>query len=212
MTTPVSVTKGEFAALRGVSAGRVSQWISEKKIQGSAIDGEGRNARIVVEEAYRQLGVTLDPVQSVANGQQASMPLDAPPAPAAQQSEAFTDQRRFAKIKADQAEMAYEKQRRDFDAETGRYMLTEFAEHTWSRIFGKVISDLEAALPTMAMEIARQIPNADPKQVTIALRTSFRNWRSKIAAIATIEVENAEPYLADPARQQDAGSEDRRPE
>lgn len=208
MTTSASVSKSEFAALRGVSPGRVSQWISEKKIHGDAIEGEGRSARIVVEVACQQLGVTLDPVQAVANGQQASMPLE--PGPSSSQSEAFNDQRRFARIKADQAEMAYEKQRRDFDAETGRYMLTSYADQTWSRIFGKVITDLEAALPTMAMEVARQIPNADPKTVTIALRTSYRNWRSKIAALATVEAEAAEPYMPDPARQQDAGEAERR--
>ena len=43
---PEIVSKSEFARLSNVSAARVSQWISEKKIYGEAIVGEGRDAKI----------------------------------------------------------------------------------------------------------------------------------------------------------------------
>lgn len=212
MSTSASVTKSQFAALRGVTPGRVSQWISEGKIHGDALDGEGRSARIVVAVACEQLGVTLDLVQAVANGQQASIPLslDAPPASQSPQTEAFTDQRRLARIKADQAEMAYERERRDFEAEVGRYMLTDYGEAVWMKTFGKVIAELEAALPTMATEIARQIVGADPKLVTIALRNAYRTWRSNMAELAAIETEAAEPFMTDPARAVDDSRSERR--
>lgn len=198
MTSP-SVTKSQFAALRGVTPGRVSQWIGEGKIHGPALEGEGRNARIVYAIACEQLGFTLDPVQAVANGQQASIPVETRPGSAAPvQQEIFSDQRRLAKIKADQAEMAYERERREFEAETGRYMLTVQAEAAWARIFGTVIADLEAGLPSMATEIARQIPSADPKLVTIALRNAYRNWRKNIAALAETQAAAAEPLVEDP--------------
>lgn len=210
MTTSASVTKTQFAALRGVTPGRVTQWITEGKIHGPALDGVGRSARIVVAIACEQLGVTLDPVQAVANGQQASLPVELGPVAAAQ-SEAFNDQRRFARIKADQAEMAFEREKRNFDAEIGRYMLADYAEAVWSKSFGKVIAELEAALPTMAMDMARQLPGVDPKQMTILLRNAFRSWRTKQAELAALNAEAEEPYMADPVRSEEgSGAAERR--
>jgi phage terminase large subunit GpA-like protein len=55
-----AVTKAEFASLVGVSRGRVSQWLRAGKIDGAAIVGEGRDARIDAELAKRQLDARLD--------------------------------------------------------------------------------------------------------------------------------------------------------
>jgi hypothetical protein len=55
-----AVTKAEFAALIGVTRGRVSQMLAARQIDGDAIVGEGRSARINVEKARRQLGARLD--------------------------------------------------------------------------------------------------------------------------------------------------------
>lgn len=60
--------KGQFATLCGVSAGRVSQWISEGKIGGDALVGEGRTARIRVSVAQEQLQRRLDVGQRLGNG------------------------------------------------------------------------------------------------------------------------------------------------
>ncbi|WP_068312769.1 hypothetical protein [Polycladidibacter hongkongensis] len=60
--------KGAFAIAAGVSAGRVSQWISEGKISGEAIVGEGRSAQIDVAIAVRQLQARLDSGQMMGNG------------------------------------------------------------------------------------------------------------------------------------------------
>jgi hypothetical protein len=62
------VSKGQFAALRNVSRGRVSQWISEGKIKPDALVGEGRNAKIKVAVATRQLRDALDVGQLAGNG------------------------------------------------------------------------------------------------------------------------------------------------
>lgn len=55
-----AVRKSTFAKLRGVSPGRVSQWLAEGLISGEAIVGAGRSARIVVEIANEQLRERLD--------------------------------------------------------------------------------------------------------------------------------------------------------
>jgi hypothetical protein len=53
-------TKSQFAALVGVTAARVSQWIAAGQISGDALVGEGRHARIRVEVARDQLRRNLN--------------------------------------------------------------------------------------------------------------------------------------------------------
>lgn len=55
-----AVRKSTYAKLRGVSAGRVSQWLADGMISGEAIVGVGRSARIVVSLADAQLRERLD--------------------------------------------------------------------------------------------------------------------------------------------------------
>ncbi|MDP1642731.1 MAG: hypothetical protein Q8L59_11150 [Phenylobacterium sp.] len=62
------VSKGQFAILIGVSPGRVSQMISEGKIDGDALSGEGRSAKIRVEVARAQLRERTDLGQRLGNG------------------------------------------------------------------------------------------------------------------------------------------------
>ncbi len=62
------VTKGAFAGMCNVSPGRVSQWISEQKIHGPAIVGQGRKAKIHAVTAQAQLNNTLDISQRFGNG------------------------------------------------------------------------------------------------------------------------------------------------
>lgn len=97
-----TVTKGEFAALTGRSAGRVSQWIAAGQIGPEALAGEGRTARIVVDVALRHLNERLDPAQrvglnsilaggaierAIASAAQPEQPAVAPPAPDANRPE-----------------------------------------------------------------------------------------------------------------------------
>ncbi len=44
------VRKSEFAALRNVTPGRVSQWISAGRIGPEALVGTGREERVLVDE------------------------------------------------------------------------------------------------------------------------------------------------------------------
>lgn len=62
---PETASKSEFAAMCGVTAGRVSQWISEGKITPASLVGEGRSARVNVRAAVGELSAKLDISQSV---------------------------------------------------------------------------------------------------------------------------------------------------
>ncbi len=61
-----AVRKSTFAKLRGVSPGRVSQWLANGLISGEAIVGAGRSARIIVEIANEQLRERLDQTRRIA--------------------------------------------------------------------------------------------------------------------------------------------------
>ena len=83
------VSKGEFAVICNVSAGRVSQWIKAGQLSGDALVGEGRAARIRVPSAQAQLKRHLDPNQMTANGIRTRIPtgpLIPPPTPPPQKA------------------------------------------------------------------------------------------------------------------------------
>lgn len=73
------VGKAEFARRRGVTPGRVSQWLAQGKISGAAIVGTGRNAQIDETIACAQLNERLDGKQRAL--QQHVAELLAPPLP-----------------------------------------------------------------------------------------------------------------------------------
>ena len=60
------VTKAQYAALKGRRASSVSNWIRWGKISKRALVGDGVRARIWVEQADRDLLLTLDPSQQAA--------------------------------------------------------------------------------------------------------------------------------------------------
>jgi hypothetical protein len=76
------VSKAEFAEIMNVSRQRVSQWLNARQIDGEALVGDGRTARINVEIARQQLSERLSLSQHLgANGKAllngGASPLDA---------------------------------------------------------------------------------------------------------------------------------------
>lgn len=73
-----AVSKGEFAAIIGVTPGRVSQYIAAGKITQAALVGIGRNAKIDVERAKADLRGALDISQRMGNGIDTRLDPDLP--------------------------------------------------------------------------------------------------------------------------------------
>lgn len=204
MQTHGSVTKGKFAEMRNVTAGRVSQWIAEGKIHGDAIEGEGRSAKINVAKAYEQLDGNLDALQVAAQGKVPDQPLlpdqgapqsAAPPQP--------TEQQRINAARALTTEISAERALREFDHEKGRYMITEHGDHAWAKILGTIMASQEENIEAFAADVARALGSSDVKAATAALRTSMRAWRASMAELGVKEMEAAEPLVADPERRSD---------
>lgn len=78
-----TMTKGDFATLCNVDPSRVSHWIRDGKISGEALIGKGSRARIVVDEAQRQLRMRMDSNQRTGNGLKTRLHRPKPVAPAA---------------------------------------------------------------------------------------------------------------------------------
>ncbi len=210
------VRKGEFAALRNVSAGRVSQWIAEGKIGPEALIGDGRYARIRVAIANEHLRERLDPSQRFGlNG--IATRLDEPLAAsvhAAPLPEHLAPQRSFqlppapppvdtveARIKAEklrQAELTTRRAEEQDRLSRGVYVNAKDARDEMTRIAARLLDAIDGAMPDFAAAFAAQfkIPARDSLHL---LRKVERKFRERLAAEYGFLAEAEPVTLADEA-------------
>jgi hypothetical protein len=227
---PDVITKGEFARRRNVSPGRVSQWISDKKIFGAAIVGEGRAAQIRETVAIEQLKQKLDPMQMAGNGVTTNLTPPAAPlavpapkqsadvlsftAPAAAASpptvappavDTIEDQIKRARL--EQIARQNRDGQRQEAVEAGRLTDATIARSAAARETMRLVTQFEGALSDFATAISAEfkLPQRD---VLHLLRGKFRDMRRDLAAAARETAETMPAVvdidLAAPA----AGAED----
>ena len=182
------VSKGQFAALRNVSPGRVSQWISEGKIKSDALVGEGRNAKINVAVATRQLRDSLDVGQLTGNGvgKRLDLPLPVQPLPAAMASEPAPSpsgdpladaikQERLDQLRRDNRREAEEEA-----ARSGKYTDATEAARQMGVIATQMMAVMEGSLAELATAVSArfEVPQRD---VLHLLRSEFRKVRATAA-------------------------------
>lgn len=209
------VTKGEFAVRRNVTPGRVSQWISEGKITGAALVGEGRNARIRETVAVAQLNRKLDIIQRFGNGltTRLDVPQPAPAPPPAQVPEsapadAAPDLPRLdpveEQIKRERLEQLRRGNRKTAEEEAvraGTLVNAETAAQQYGKIAVQFVTLMEGWLSEAAASVSArfQVPQRD---VLHLLRGDYRKVRGDAAAAvrrlaaqlpATVEQELAGP-------------------
>jgi hypothetical protein len=183
------VSKTDFARLKNVSPARVSQWISGGKIDGKALVGEGRNARVDVEIASEQLRSRLDLSQSVGNGlgtrlDTAQVPPDllrqgADAAPATAPRDSSIEEQ----FKRERLEGERRKNRREAEEEAaraGRFVDSQAMRVEVAKVAGRVVSVIDGGLPEMASAIAAKF-SLPQRDVLHILRTEFRNVRQRAA-------------------------------
>lgn len=73
-----TMSKGDFARHINVSPGRVSQYIASGMITRDALEGEGRNAKVIVARAVEQIRQRRDISQALNNGLSTRLDLDEP--------------------------------------------------------------------------------------------------------------------------------------
>lgn len=207
------VGKSEFAALRGVSPGRVSQWLAEGKIKPDALVGEGRGAKINVEIATRHLQESLDPNQRFGlNGISTKLDLAPPSAPAKPTpaktvaapppqpiepaAQSVEDQIKREKLR--QAQLATARAEEQDRLSRGVYILAAEARDETTKVASRMVDSFDGAIPDIAAAIAAkwQLPARD---VTHLLRAEFRKMRGRLA-VEFAELASAEPEtVVDPA-------------
>ncbi|MBD9621877.1 hypothetical protein IB279_02850 [Ensifer sp. ENS06] len=183
------MTKSAFAAHVGVSAGRISQYIAERKIHGEALEGEGRSAKIRTAVAIEQLQRTLDPSQRFgANGTAtrtapSTVADDRADVPARQPArerplEPFVDEVAAEKLK--QQKITTARMEREEALELGRYMLTDDSRREMVKAVAEAFKVMEQGIPEMAKALAAQFA-VSTHDATHVLLKAFRDHRAKKA-------------------------------
>ena len=187
-----AVSKGEFAQIIGVSAGRISQYLTEGKITAAALVGTGRNAKINIERARADLRLTLDVSQRLGNGiatrldpdPSASAPIGAPGTGSAGNTiDPELPRGTDHEIKIQKLEQLRRANRNAAVAEardSGLLMDTAAARAEMGRLASAMLDVFEGGINDMAMAVAAkfQLPQRDIKHL---LRSAFRQVRETAA-------------------------------
>lgn len=178
---PFLMSKSEFAARRGVQPSAVSNWIATGRLTSEALVGTGRYAQIDVAEAERQLAATLDPAQQLGRPAPALTPAAVPTQPAELPLRGNGDAERYAAARADQAEMAAERERRRLLAEQGHYTEAEAARAAWSRQVAGLVAALEQWMPRLAETVALELgcDRAAARSLLLRELRAFRGAQAK---------------------------------
>jgi hypothetical protein len=202
-------TKSEFAALAGVSAARVSQWISTRQIWGDALVGEGRHARIRVEVAREQLRRNLDLNQRLgANGKARLGGAGAHASESAAPAEGLSAgcsgapvpdriEEEIKRARRDQLVLANERAREHAAARAGRYLIAEDSQQQMGRVAASMVATFEGALPELALALAAK-SNLSSRDALHLLRETWRSIRAR-ASEADAKAAAALPALIEDA-------------
>lgn len=186
MTDPAILSKGEYARLKGVSPGRVSQWIAAGQIGPEALDGVGRSAKIRVAIANEQLKQRLDINQRLgSNGLATNLSAGSTPSAAAPSPPAYTPPADPTEERIKQAKLAEIefRNRKAAEAEAerqGRYTETVSARREMGKIASEMLKIFEGSLTDLATAIGArfEVPQRD---VLHLMRTEFRAVRQRAA-------------------------------
>jgi transcriptional regulator with XRE-family HTH domain len=163
------LTASELAATLGVSKGRVSQYVSERKLDG-CFDGEGRGRRFDLAKCAAALGRTLDPGQMMGNGASTRKALRglafeggeaiAPPVPESPGRSKMDgelpsgDAARYELARTQKAEEEVRRLRRDNELNEGTLVKASEVERQVARIVAQEIAEVETVLRDGARKVA----------------------------------------------------------
>lgn len=199
-TAEIPISKAEFARRRGVSKPRVSQWIDERKIDGLALAGEGRSAKIRESIAVEQLKERLNIDQRFGNGlstnleaplapQAPAQPAAAPPLPLDRKpaveapviSPVDSIEKQIAAARLEQIQRANREGAEKEAARAGILTDTEAAAQQMGKIAAQIVSIYDGAIPEIATAIAAKWP-IPQRDLVHLIRAEVRKVRATAAA------------------------------
>jgi len=180
---PKLITRAAFARLVDVSRVRVTQWLKEKKINGKAITGTGRQLRLDPDMARLQLVQNLDVAQRFGNGIGTQL-ADAPPpgkpprgGSSASPSPSIEDRIRQEKLTEYEARnrrlKEQERERR------GVYMRTDDARAEMAKIAAICLRVMEGGLVDLAAAMAAEFELSNRDALHL-MRREFREIRTRV--------------------------------
>jgi hypothetical protein len=192
------VSKGEFATIIKVSPGRVSQMISEGKISGDAIVGEGRSAKINVEVARQQIRARTDVGQSLGNGAGTRVYETAPvttvadtssPRPPTVDDELRRE--RLANLRFQNRRAAEEERERQ-----GLYVRTDQVQAEMTKLAAQMLTIFEGAFPDLANALSAKF-DLPQRDILHILREQGRAVRQKAADAARKKAVSLPEFIED---------------
>ena len=196
------VSKAEFSRQRGVSRARVTQWITEGKISGNALVGDGPSAKINVGLATAQLRERLQVDGRFGlNGLSTRLDDAAPPALRDDRPQPLAISRTVeARIKAEKlrhAQLMTSRLEEEDRLRRGVYMETSAARAEMGRVAADLLTSFEGALPDFASALAARFAISS-RDALHCLRVEFRRIRERLAAASAASAAKVPPTLAVP--------------
>lgn len=179
----------ELAGRLSVSKARISQYVSEGKLDG-CFSGEGRGRRFDLGKVAAALGRSLDPGQMMGNGADTKAALkrigtgDFAPAPASVLRDGSelppTDADRYDLARTLKAEEEARRLRRQNMADEGAWVLAEDVRRQTARIVGQEVAQFETVLREGARVVADSL-GVDFRTVRKVLLDEWRRYRAERA-------------------------------
>lgn len=175
----------ELAARLDLSKARISQYVSEGKLEG-CYRGEGRSRRFDLAKVAHALGKGLDAGQMLGNGSETKRVIrelvTSPEAAAprtALKSDAILpphDLDRYELARIQNAEEDARRKRRDNERDEGRWVLAEEAQRNAAKALTREIAQFETVLRDGARAIADRF-GCDYREVRAVLIDQWRQYR-----------------------------------
>ena len=176
------LSKSAYARLRGRGPSAVSNWIRSGQLSPPALLPDGR---INVELADLQLAERLDPVRSAAQ----RSPVGSNTGSSDPVKEA---QAEYLRARALSAAIRAERERRELNAERGRYMLTDQVRSEWGRGIMEHLQSVEQSLPDLAAQLGHG------REGLLILRQWWRRQCQYTADRNKLQGDNFPDYREDP--------------
>lgn len=198
------LTGAELARTLGVSRPRVSQYVSEGKLDG-CFNGEGRARRFDLAAVTKALGSRLDSAQMLGNGADTRRTLlalraqsddDAKPVvkPRSQVAESellATDPDRYELARTQKAEEEARKLRRQNAEAEGLYLLASETERQVAKLMAQEVAEFETVLRDGARRVADKL-GVDFKTARQILVDTWRGHREGRSAVLVEQAAQAD--------------------
>lgn len=190
----------ELAARLDLSKARISQYVSEGKLEG-CYSGSGRSRRFDLGKVSHALGRGLDRGQMMGNGSatrklirtlaedDADQPAPRPLKPDTVLPPQDLDRYEMARIQ--NAEEDARRKRRDNERDEGRWVLAEEAQRNMARAMTRELSQFETVLRDAARDVADKF-GCDFREVRKVMMDHWRSHRASRSAELVAEADATE--------------------